>query len=222
MMMLKCLAEGSSGNCWVLKHNDEILLLDCGIPAKKIKQGIDYNIISVQGVCLTHWHKDHSLAFKDLTDMGLKVFSPVESNELRKFGSFTVQSFSVPHGNTPCFGFYIKVAGHKMIYATDLEFIPVSFKKQELDTLIIEVNYQDKFVDREASNFDHKVLHHCELQTAIGIVEANLTDKLKNVIITHMGDTTCDANECVTEIKKIVSDSVTVDYAKAGRTWYLE
>lgn len=221
MMMLKCLAEGSTGNCWILKHDDEILLLDCGIPAKKIKQGIDYNLISVQGVCVSHFHKDHSCAFADLVKMGLKVFSPTEPNELRKFGSFTVQSFSLPHGDVPCFGFYIKVAGHKLIYATDFEFIPVTFKKQELDTLVIECNYQTKFLEMDAENLQHKVVDHCELQTTIGIVEANLTDKLKNVIITHMGVTSCDSNECVSEIKKVVPENVLVDYAQAGRTWYL-
>lgn len=154
--------------------------------------------------------------------MGLQVFEPYKCDVRHKvFGSFKVQAFTVPHGDCLCFGFYIKVVDHKLIYATDFEYIPFNFHKQALDTLIVECNYQDEYVDRDAPNFDHKILDHCELQTTIGVIKANQTDYLKNVIITHMGESTANAIECVTEIKRVTKEWVNVDYARPGATYIL-
>lgn len=222
MLTLKCVAQGSSGNCWIADYNGELLIIDAGVSIKTIKKGIDYNLVAVQGVLISHFHKDHSMAVEDLRKCGLSVFTPFTVDQkVKTFGHYRVQTFPVPHGNCDCYGFYIKVGEHRLIYATDLEYLPFTFKKQELTDIIIECNYQDEYVDREAENAEHKIIDHCELKTTVGIVEANVTDSLHNVIITHLGIGTCDGNECVAEIKKVVPDSVNVDYAQAGKTWKL-
>lgn len=222
MLTLKCVAQGSSGNCWIADYNGELLIIDAGVSIKTIKKGIDYNLVAVQGVLISHVHKDHSMAVEDLRKCGLSVFTPFTVDQkVKTFGHYRVQTFPVPHGNCDCYGFYIKVGEHRLIYATDLEYLPFTFKKQELTDIIIECNYQDEYVDREAENAEHKIIDHCELKTTVGIVEANVTDSLHNVIITHLGIGTCDGNECVAEIKKVVPDSVNVDYAQAGKTWEL-
>lgn len=222
MFKITCLGQGSSGNCWILDYNGELLIVDAGLQLKTIKRGIDYNLVAVQGVLISHIHKDHSMAVKDLKKCGLSVFTPFTvSQKSKTFGHYRIQAFSVPHNGCECYGFYIKVGEHRLIYATDLEYLPFTFKKQELTGMIIECNYQTKYLDMDAENIEHKVIGHCELETAIGIVKANMTDKLQNVIITHLGVGTCDGNECVSEIKKVVSENVNVDYARAGESYIL-
>lgn len=222
MLTLKCVAQGSSGNCWIADYDGELLIIDAGIPIKRIKQSIDYNLVAVQGVLISHSHLDHSRAVEELRGCGLQVFTPFTVDcKAKTYGHFRIQTFPVPHGDCDCYGFYIKVGEHRLIYATDLEYLPFTFKKQELTDIIIECNYQDEYVDREAENADHKIIDHCELKTTVGIVKANMTDSLHNVIITHLGIGTCDGNECVAEIKKIVPDSVNVDYAQADKAWEL-
>ena len=50
-MKLKCLGSSSAGNCYTLTSNSgETLILDCGIPIKEIKKGLDWNIKDVVGV----------------------------------------------------------------------------------------------------------------------------------------------------------------------------
>lgn len=56
MFQIKCLGSGSSGNCWILDNNGEMLLLDAGLNSKTIKRGIDFNLMGVKGVCVTHSH----------------------------------------------------------------------------------------------------------------------------------------------------------------------
>ena len=77
MINFKCLGTGSKGNCYLLKSEKETLILDCGIPIKKIKQSLDYNISNVAGVCVSHFHGDHMLALKDLENIGLRVLTDI-------------------------------------------------------------------------------------------------------------------------------------------------
>lgn len=56
MIMLKVIASGSSGNCYALCSDDEILLLDLGIKELGIKKSIDFRISDVVGCCVTHNH----------------------------------------------------------------------------------------------------------------------------------------------------------------------
>ena len=56
-MTLKCINSGSSGNCYTLTSDSgETLILDCGIPIKEIKKGLNWNIRGIQGVIITHAH----------------------------------------------------------------------------------------------------------------------------------------------------------------------
>lgn len=56
-MKLKCIATGSTGNCYTLtSSNEETLILDCGIPIKEIKKGLNWNIRGIKGVIISHTH----------------------------------------------------------------------------------------------------------------------------------------------------------------------
>ena len=49
-MILTCLASGSSGNCYVLKDSKgKMLLLDAGIPIRKIKKGCGWKVSDIVG-----------------------------------------------------------------------------------------------------------------------------------------------------------------------------
>lgn len=56
-MKLKCIATGSSGNCYTLNaNNGETLILDCGVSIKEIKKGLNWNIRGITGVIISHTH----------------------------------------------------------------------------------------------------------------------------------------------------------------------
>lgn len=56
MMKLKVLGSGSSGNCYLLSTENETLILDCGLPIKEIKKGLDFDLGGIKGVLVTHAH----------------------------------------------------------------------------------------------------------------------------------------------------------------------
>nr|DAF80419.1 MAG TPA: YycJ-like protein [Bacteriophage sp.] len=56
-MKLKCLGSSSAGNCYLLtSNNGETLILDCGIPIKEIKKGLDWHIRGIRGMIISHAH----------------------------------------------------------------------------------------------------------------------------------------------------------------------
>ena len=56
MNTLKIINSGSSGNCYILTCDNEKLILDCGLPIKVIKQGLDFDLGGIQGVLISHAH----------------------------------------------------------------------------------------------------------------------------------------------------------------------
>lgn len=223
-MQIKCLAQGSGGNCWVLTHNDEKLIIDAGIPDKEIIRGINYDLLNCSGVIVTHSHKDHSLSCDKLEQYGLNVFKPYESTGKleRQFGCFNIKAFEVEHDGTKCYGFIVTVDDTKLMYVTDFEYCKYRFASLKIKHLIVECNYQFKYINQDLKNYGHKLLGHCELETCKKFIqESILTNRLSTVILTHLGASNCDGNEIVDEVSKIVPTGVLVDYARANETYIL-
>ncbi|MCD7724921.1 MAG: hypothetical protein LUI12_05125 [Clostridiales bacterium] len=104
---------------------------------------------------------------------------------------------------------------------TDLEYCPYNFKKHKVNHMLIEANYSKEFVSDEAVKREHVLRGHCELQTTLGIIEANKTEALQNVILCHLSRESADPIEFVEQAQKVVGNGVTVDYAASGKQWEL-
>ena len=55
-MKLNCISTGSSGNCYLLENNQEVLILDCGVASMDIKKALDFDLGGIVGVVVTHSH----------------------------------------------------------------------------------------------------------------------------------------------------------------------
>ena len=217
-MKLKVLSSGSQGNCYLLEADTETLILDCGIPIKDIKIGLNFDFSKVVGALVTHQHLDHSKSAEDLKKYGIPVWQPYldeQKFQKKQFGIFRVQTFDLPHHGTDNRGFLIKVNDEKILYMTDFEFCIFKFDNFKVSHILIECNYQQKYVDRDLPNFEHKIRGHCSLDTCKDFICVNATDALQTVLLLHMGQGTCNPIECVAEIQKVANKAY-VDYAKAG------
>nr|DAW88695.1 MAG TPA: YycJ-like MBL-fold protein [Bacteriophage sp.] len=235
-MKLKCIATGSTGNCYTLtSSNGETLILDCGIPIKEIKKGLDWNIKDVVGTICTHHHQDHSLSVYPLRRMGIPVFAPYISKKPMKIGNgdFRVQSFDLTtidgswtHTNadgTPCpiYGFLIahEEMG-RMLYITDCELIKWKFKN--VNHVLLGVNYDKDLIDRDnAGKANHVFRGHLSIDTACDFVKANYSDSLQNVIMCHLSSENSDKDSFIEKMKK-VAYGANVDVAVAGKSWDLK
>lgn len=233
-MKLKCIATGSTGNCYLLTSNSgETLILDCGIPIKEIKKGLDWNIKDVVGVLCTHKHLDHSKSVKDFKAMGIPIYAPYLGNSCKSMnmGGFTVKPFDLTtidgswtHTNadgTPCpiYGFLIthKEMG-KMLYITDCEVVKWKFKG--INHILLGVNYDKDLIDRDTGKANHVFRGHLSIDTACDFVKANHSDSLQNVIMCHLSAENADRDSFIEKMKK-VAYGANVDVAVAGKEWIL-
>lgn len=200
-MILKTVATGSDGNLYILKDNrGKMLLIECGINIKAVKAGCDWNIADIEGCIVTHKHKDHSLAVKNLRQMGIQVCTPYDGPHNHvQYGNYKIVPFALTdadnewvHTNgdgSPCpiYGFLI---GHPeigtMAYLTDCQFCRWTFKRYNLSTILIGVDYQEEYVTEDDAKKRHVYGGHMELKTAVDFVKANQTDRLKHVIACHL------------------------------------
>lgn len=235
-MKLKCIATGSTGNCYTLTSDSgETLILDCGIPIKEIKKGLDWNVKDVVGVLCTHKHLDHSKSLNDFKSMGIAVFAPYISEKPMKIGNgdFRVQAFELTtiDGNwahtdasgepCPIFGFLIthKEMG-RMLYITDCEVVKWRFKS--INHILLGVNYDKDLIDRDnTGKTNHVFRGHLSIDTACDFVKANDSDSLQNVIMCHLSSKNADSDSFIEKMKK-VAYGANVDVAVAGKSWDLK
>lgn len=146
-MKLCSIASGSSGNCIYVGSNRTNLLIDAGISAKRIENGlnsIDILPDTIQGILVTHEHSDHvqglgilarryhmpifatyetARAIKQIRSLGDipdELFHFIKPNEAFQINDIDVEPFSTSHdaANPVCYS--IQSEGHKVGFATDL------------------------------------------------------------------------------------------------------
>nr|DAR08347.1 MAG TPA: YycJ-like MBL-fold protein [Caudoviricetes sp.] len=234
-MQLHCIATGSTGNCYTLTSDSgETLILDCGIPIKEIKKGLNWNVKDVVGVLCTHQHLDHSKSVKDFEAMGIPVFAPYRSLKPMIIGDYKlkVQAFDLTtidgrwtHTNAdgsecPCYGFLITHPEMgRMLYITDTELIKWRFK--DINHVLLGVNYDKDLIDRDNTRkANHVFRGHLPIDTACDFVKANYSDSLQNVIMCHLSAENADSDSFVEKMKKVACGA-NVDVAERNKEWVL-
>lgn len=125
--------------------------------------------------------------------------------------------FYVPHDGCPNFDYLVQHEEMgRLLYLTDMEYCPYSFKNLRVQHLLIESNYIEDLVNREAENYVHQIRGHCSLNTCKGIVEVNKTPDLRTVTLIHLSNKACDPNRVLKEIKEVVGNRVEVNVAVPG------
>jgi len=57
-MKFSVLASGSKGNCYCLQSDDDVLVIECGIPFLEIKKHLDFNTHNIRAIVCSHEHFD--------------------------------------------------------------------------------------------------------------------------------------------------------------------
>src|SRR3990172_3282874 len=73
-MDIKVLASGSSGNCYRIDNDQTAILIECGLPFRKLRSKLDFRLREIEGCLVSHGHKDHSYAVQDLIKQGIDCY----------------------------------------------------------------------------------------------------------------------------------------------------
>lgn len=222
-MRLKVLSTGSKGNCYLLQDEDRTLILDAGLPIRRIMEGID-NPGSIVGCLVTHEHMDHAKGMCDLAKRGIRIYGSGGTwkavggipmwNKIQvspgcsfSFGGFTVKAFRTEHDAAEPLGFLIRndMSGEVILYATDTYYLRHTFPG--VHYWLVECNYCDDFLDgmmldgtlslelRNRLKKSHLSLDR--LKQALAVNDLSVTRK---IILCHLSDARSDEERMVRDI----------------------
>lgn len=234
-MIVKTINSGSSGNGYALISGGDILLLECGVPAKEMLKAIDYQTAKVSGCLLSHVHGDHSAYIKQYMRYGIKVYTSdeVESDietiigektvglqrmKRQQIGAFSVIPFRVPHGATECDGWLIDTPDGRILFITDAEYCPYDFSKMNINYGLIECNYAEDYISREddGAKFNHVLTGHMELETAKRLIQTINNVSLRSIGLIHLSAENGNPVRFADEIRQLVDCDVDVWVAEKG------
>ena len=212
-----------------VKSTQARILLECGIPFKEMQRRSKFTLSKCVACITTHSHLDHSKAWKDvawympvymLNETAAELGAlPYQYKPVVFLNTFTVGTFDIlpipAKHDVPCAAYIIQsqVTGEKLLFATDFMYLEHSI--QQVNYALIEVNYQQKYIDEAVNNGSMDIAarrrimrSHAELQTAIKILQGLDNTKLKAVYVAHMSDRNSNADEVKEEIQKAIGKPV--------------
>lgn len=205
-MKLKVLGSGSSGNCYILENDNEALIIEAGLPFMKVKKALNFNVMKIKAVLITHIHSDLHFYWFQYARAGIPVFEPFRldgSNLEFDNSQFRVMAFENRdksgrwlHNNgdgseCPCYGFYITHPEMgSLVYVTDTEYVRWRFNG--VNHILCEANYDMQFVNRDEPNYEHRLRGHMSLDTALKFISTNDNPALRNVVLIHLSDKSGD------------------------------
>lgn len=228
-MDIQVIASSSTGNCYKISDGDTSLLIECGISYKEIQKALNFKLSSISACLITHEHKDHSKAYKDLLSKGIrlvmskgtkealgiteKTVKLIKAKEFINIGTFKIMAFDTIHDVAEPVGFLIESTKTKerLVFFTDTIYMKYTFKN--IDYYMCECNYvkkvlDDKDIDQLWRN--RVVKSHMSLETLLDFLSKTDLKRTKTIYVMHLSDTNSDENYIKTEIQKSTGKQVVI------------
>lgn len=210
-MDIKIIASGSSGNAYLIGDGHTLLLLDAGIPFKRIQIGCGFRTSSIDGCLVTHRHGDHAAAIPKLIERGIAVYSNADVAGLYEsvqelialkeysIGTFHILPFEAEH-DVPCYGYQVTstATGEKLVYITDSAYVWYTFSG--LTHIMIEANYDEDIMlgnvrdEKIPFSLAERVAGtHMSIDTLLDLLRANDMTKVRQIYLLHLSDNNSDA-----------------------------
>ena len=175
MITIETLGSSSRGNCYRLLSGGRSLLLECGLPWKEIRRGLNFETTNLDGCLVSHHHGDHARSIRDLLKAGVNVYASHDTlehaglvdmdgvpNHHRAYPvnhsllgwdigeTWTVRGFDTVHDAEGSLGFEVyDDTGDKLVFLTDTAYCKYTFHR--INILMIEANYSETIL---AANVD--------------------------------------------------------------------
>lgn len=232
-MDIKILASSSAGNAYRISDGRTSLLLDAGIPIKSIQVGCEFKVTQMDGCFVSHSHKDHSKAAKDLARLGVDIYTSqgtieacglsghrihaVKALQELTIGTFKVLPFDVQHDAPEPLGFLFTSVetGEKLLYFTDTYYI--KYKFQGLTHIMAECNYDAETLQRSVDAgyipielVPRLVKSHMSLEHFLDLLKANDLSKVRQIYLLHLSNNNSDEKRFKEEVQKLTGAEVYV------------
>lgn len=211
---IKIFGSGSSGNSLAIYDSrGRYIVVDVGLPYKKILKGLCYDLSNCVSILCSHNHtSDHSKSLDYFIKMGVPCYGNQDVCDnhkgcnvlpkVLKVDGFIIQNFELVH-NVPNNAFVIDTHdGIRILYCTDTQYIPKIVRG--VHYAIIECNYDmDYMIDnamvgeirKSAYNY-HQSIDNC-IEYAKKIYHPNM----QKIILWHLSDGNINEKNALTKTR---------------------
>ena len=226
-MKFQALASSSSGNAYIVSDNDTRILLECGVSHKNLQKLTGFSLSEIQGVLVSHEHKDHSKAVAELIKRGMDVYMSqgtadaletdtvklIEHMEQFNVGSLDIVPFTTFHDAAEPLGFLIKsrVDGDVLAFATDT--VNLRYKFPGLNILAIEANYDKHILERSSrpDKLKQRIVNaHMEIDTLCDYLRGLDLSQCREIHLLHLSEAVSHEMHFINKVARAVPKGIEI------------
>jgi phosphoribosyl 1,2-cyclic phosphodiesterase len=169
MIEVCALASGSKGNAYVVGSEGCYVLVDCGIPSRRLRKALDaigVPLDAIEGILVSHEHRDHVSGLgvfrkecpavlyatagtcEGIEDPGPGPVREIEAGRPFAVGPFEIRPFAVPHDAVDPVAFRIESEAGAVALVTDLGTADERVREAiaGVRALVIESNHDEELL----------------------------------------------------------------------------
>lgn len=219
------IASSSKGNCYlVTSPGVPSLLIEAGIPVKRIREAMGFSLSGLAGCLISHEHGDHAKAVRDLLKAGIDVwtsyetakalditdhhrFEELSSGVKAAIGPWTVLPFDLHH-DVPTHGFFIGAPdGDRLLFIPDTSYVRNRF--EGVNILCIECNHIADILSENIQEGNIPAVvgrrvrrNHMSLDSVIGMLKANDLSRCREIWLLHLSDGNSDEARMIRTVQE--------------------
>ena len=230
MLSIAVHASGSSGNCYTVTNGNATVMLDCGLPYRRIQQLTGFQ--HPDAVFITHEHNDHIKAAKDFMKKGVDVYMSrgtmeaagleenhrlhiLKNRQSVSIEGIVVSAFDTQHDAAEPIGFLLDDGEDRLLYATDTYYL--HYKFPGLTKVIIEANHSYEILKENVENgslpepLEKRLKQsHFSLENLKKFFAANDLSRVTEIWLIHLSKDNADPGQFKQEIEALTGRPVYV------------
>ncbi len=227
-MMFTSLASSSHGNCYVVSDGATTVLLECGIPFRRLKKALGFDLSAVRACLVSHEHKDHAKSVTDLIRSGVEVFASegtaaaldcnlittVADRDQFRVDTLEILPFATFHDAAEPLGFllYSRRDGERLAFATDT--VNLAYRFPKVNLLALEANYDASILarcERMPEKVQKRITNsHMEIHTLCRYLQSLDLSACRALYLLHLSNASSSEGDFLRQARQAVPDHVQV------------
>lgn len=231
--MFKSFASSSGGNAYMISDGKTRILLECGVSFRKLQQLCSFQLTEVDGVLVSHEHKDHSQCVEKVLASGIPVYlsqgtaralelpEPLldlatEMSQGRAFtvGTISVMPFSTFHDAQEPLGFVMRSLYDKDIFAFATDTVSLPYNFPGVNILAVEANFQEDILER-CERMPKKIRHriqntHMEIDMLCQCLSRMDLSACRQIHLLHLSAATSHEGQFIHKVQRAVPAHIQV------------
>lgn len=221
------LASSSKGNAYLVESGETRLLLECGVPYKKLQKLTGYSLSSISACLITHEHKDHCKCAEKLLERAIPVYATSGTAKALepltgfhtlhsdggtykplRIGAIDILPFRTFHDSQEPVGYLLRDSSDKLMFATDT--VTLGYHFPGVTIAAIECNHADCILDnlqavpyRQRAHIIRTSNAHMSVGRCCEFLRNLDKSSLREVYLLHMSESHGDADLFQRAVQKV-------------------